>query len=113
MGLSALGFGVSLIRVLSRAKPAIKELPELNVFTLQQPGFWVRVLLLLIGLVLTFLLGMFISPGLSMMLVCGLLGLGVTLSWRHALTWKVTAVGFVVGLISALGTTFLGTGDLL
>lgn len=86
MGLSALRFGVSLIRVLSRAKPAIKELPELNVFTLQQPGFWVRVLLLLIGLVLTFLLGMFISPGLSMMLVCGLLGLGVTLSWRHALT---------------------------
>jgi hypothetical protein len=36
----------------------------------------------LLGLFLTLFLGLMIGTGFSMMLVCGLLGLGVTLAWR-------------------------------
>jgi hypothetical protein len=113
VGLSALLFGLGLIWTLGRTRPAISELPTLDVFTAKRLGFWIRTLLLFLGLALTLLLGMTISPGFSLMLVCGLLGLGVTLTWRKSLTWTIAGTGLAVGLISALGTVFLGTGDLV
>jgi hypothetical protein len=113
IGLSGFAFAVGLIWALSQARPAMNELPDPDVFNAKRPGFWLRSLLLFVGLSLAILLGMFISIGFSMMLVCGLLGLGVTLTWRKSLTWKIAGTGLALGLISALGTAFLGTGDLL
>jgi hypothetical protein len=94
IGLSALMFGVGLIWTLGRSGPALDELPAPDVFTAKRPGFWVRTLLLFLGLALTLLLGMMISPGFSLMLVCGMLGLGVTLTWRKSLTWPIAGVEF-------------------
>jgi Type II CAAX prenyl endopeptidase Rce1-like len=112
IGLSSLAFIVGLILTLVRARPASKELPSVDVLTARRPGFWGRTLLLLLGLFLTFFLGLMINIGLSLMLVCGLLGLGVTIAWRTALTWRIAGVGLAAGLISGLGTAFLGNGDL-
>ena len=112
VGISCFAFAVGLIWVLGQTKPAINELPVPDAFTAKRPGFWVRTLLLFLGLGGTFFLGMMIGPGLSMMLVCGLIGSGVTLAWRKSLTWKIAGTGLAIGLISALGTVFLGTGDL-
>lgn len=112
VALSSLAFIVGLTLALARTKPAIRDLPAPDIFDAERPGFWARTLLLFLGLMLTFLLGLVIGTGTSMMLVCGLLGLGVTLTWRRMLTWKIAGLGLAAGLISALGTVFLGNGDL-
>jgi len=113
VGLSSFAFIVGLIWTLGRAKPASTDLPDLDIFTAKRPGFWARVLLLFLGLGLTFFLGLMIGGiGLSMMLVCGMLGLSVTLAWRTMLTRKMAGMGLAAGLISALDTAFLGNGDL-
>lgn len=112
VGLSGLAFIIGLVWALIRAKPAINELPDLDIFTEKRPGFWLRTLLLFLGLGLAFLLGMVISPGFSMILVCGLVGFGLTLGFRKALTRKVIGIGLILGLVSALGSALLGTGDL-
>jgi hypothetical protein len=66
----------------------------------------------LLGLFLTLFLGLMIGTGFSMMLVCGLLGLGVTLAWRKMPTWKIAGMGLAAGLIPAMGIAFLWNGDL-
>ena len=113
IGLSGIVFGVGLIWALSRTKPAINALPCMDVFTAKRPGFWVRTLLLFLGLALIFLLGMMISIGFVMMVVCGVIGLGVTLTWRKSLTWKIGGMGVAAGLISALGSALLRNSELL
>lgn len=112
VGLSGFLFILVLIWALARARPAASELPAPEVFTALRRGFWVRTLLLFLGLVLTFFLGLVITPGASVMLACGLLGLILTLAWRAALTWKIAGIGLAIGLICLLGAAFLGTGDL-
>jgi len=112
VGLSSFAFIVGLIWTLGRAKPATAELPDIDIFKAIRPGFWARTLLLLLGMFLTFFLGMMIGTGFSPILVCGLLGLSVTIAWRTILTWKIAGAGLAAGLISALGTAFLGNGDL-
>jgi hypothetical protein len=52
MGLSGIVFGVGLIWTLSRTKPAINALPGTDAVAAKRPSFWVRSLLLLLGLVL-------------------------------------------------------------
>jgi hypothetical protein len=113
LGLSALIFGISLIWTLGRTKPMLNELSASDLFAAKRLGFWVRTLLLLLGLAITFFLGMFTGLGLILMMVCGLLGLALTLAWRKKLTWKVAGVGLAMGLISVLGVVLLGMADLL
>jgi hypothetical protein len=112
MGLSALMLGISLIWTLARTKPALNELPASDVLAAKRPGFWVRTLLLFLGLAITLFVGMFVGIGLILMVVCGLLGAGVTLTWRKMLTRQITGVGIAIGLISVLGVILLGTDDL-
>jgi hypothetical protein len=111
VGVSSFAFMLGLIWALSRARPASTELPDLDIFTAKRPGFWARTLLLFLGLFLTFFLGMMIGTGGSLILICGLLGLGVTLAWRTMMAWKIVGMGLAAGLISALGQVFLGNGD--
>jgi hypothetical protein len=112
VGLSSFAFIVGLIWTLGRAKPATAELPDLDILKAKRPGFWARTTLLFLGMSLTFFLGMMIGTGFSLILVCGLLGLGVTIAWRTAMTWKIGGMGLAAGLISALGKAFLGNDDL-
>lgn len=112
VGLTSFVFILGLTWALSRAKPAVMDLPEVEISAVKRTGFWVRTLLLFLGLGLAFFLGMIISFGFSMMLVCGLSGLGVTLAWRRMMTWKIAGTGLAAGAISALSKVFLGDGDL-
>lgn len=109
VGLSGFVFILGLIWILSRTKPFVVELPDMP--TASKLGFWARILLLFLGLGFAFFLGLMITPGLSMMLVCAVLGLYVTWNWRTMVTGKMVAIGLVAGLIPALGAAFLAHGD--
>src|SRR5512143_3362609 len=63
VGLSSFAFIVGLIWSLGRTKPTINELPVPDVFTSKKPGFWVRTLMLFLGLALIIFLGMMFSIG--------------------------------------------------
>ncbi len=111
-GLSAFAFIAALIWFLARKKPAVDDLPDLDLFSGARPGFWLRVFLIFLGLGIAFFVGMMIGTGFSLLLVCGLMGLGITIAWRKQLTGGVVWTGLAAGLISELGILFVGNGDL-
>lgn len=112
LGLSSFAFIVGLVWSLGRQKPAVDELPAFDIFSGERPGYWVRTILIFVGLALTFFIGMMVGTGFSLMLVCGLIGFGVTIAWRGQLTGRIAGLALAAGIISALGIAFLGNGDL-
>jgi hypothetical protein len=111
-GISSFAFIAALIWFLARKKPVAVDLPDLTIFTGERPGFWLRVLLLFLGLGAIFFAGLMIGTGFSPLLACGVLGLGITLAWRDTLSTKTLWGGMAAGLIAALGILFLGNQDL-
>lgn len=111
-GIAGFVFIVALIWFLARKKPAVDDLPDLDLFPGARPGFWLRVFLIFLGLGIAFLVGMMIGTGFSPLLACGLLGQGITIAWRKQLTGGVVWAGLAAGLVSALGILFLGNGDI-
>jgi hypothetical protein len=111
-GLSGLAFIIVFITHLAKETPAAADLPNLGLLTSHRLGFWIRTLLIFLGLGFTFLVGLIIGTSFSLILTCGLIGMIVTLKMRKSLDRTMLWIAMTFGLISALGITFLGTGDI-
>jgi hypothetical protein len=110
-GLVSFVFIVALIWVLTRARPAADELPDLAAPGKSRLAFGWRLMLILAAVLAIFVIGMMIGTSVSLLLVISLLGLGLTLTWQHKLDRRLLRVGATVGLIVGLGTALLGDGD--
>jgi hypothetical protein len=110
-GLSSFLFVISLIWTLSRVPPFAADLPLLEQRLLFRLGFWAVAGLILVGIGILLAMGMVIGPAFSLLCVSALVGLAIVLAWRRKLTRRILSLGIAAGLVSGLGTRFLGNGD--
>lgn len=107
-GLVSFVFIVALIWTLARARPAANELPDLAIAGKSRLGFGWRLILILAAVQATFIIWMMIGTSVSLLLVIGLLGLGLTLAWRPELDRRLLLNAVMVGLIVGLGIVLSG-----
>jgi hypothetical protein len=112
VGLVSFIFIIALIWELARTRPRAVDFPDLTGVGKSRFGFGVRIVLILGVALITFVIGLMIGTGAAPIMVTGLIGLGLTLAWRHDLDRRMVTSGVAIGLLAGLGIAVLGNGDL-
>lgn len=110
--LASLGFVVTLIVDLVRAKPHAADLPDLPPLVGPRLSFHSMAAAISLGILLLLAGGLVLSPGVSLLAGAALIATGMLLAWRGQASRRVVLVGLAAGSMTGLGIRFLEQGEL-